>query len=85
MERIINEVDEVKQNELQHDVGLVFIVACEHIDSIRFQCDANNNPFVDPYVLPSVLSHELVKTTTSDFLRKMRHHGYQLQQRYSFG
>jgi hypothetical protein len=34
VEGIINEVDEVKQNKLQHDVGLVFIVVCEHIDSI---------------------------------------------------
>jgi hypothetical protein len=34
VEGIINEVDEVKQNELWHDVGLVFIVACEGINSI---------------------------------------------------
>jgi hypothetical protein len=36
VEGIINEVDEVKQNELQNDVKLVFVVAYERIDSIRF-------------------------------------------------
>jgi hypothetical protein len=34
VEGIINEVDEVKQNELQCDVKLIFVMAYEHIDSI---------------------------------------------------
>jgi hypothetical protein len=34
VEGIINKVDEVKQNELQCDVGLVFVVTYERIDSI---------------------------------------------------
>jgi hypothetical protein len=85
VEGIINEVEEVKHNELRCDVGLIFVVACERIDSIRFQHDAHNNSFVDPYTLLSVLPRELVKTSTSDFFRKMRQHGYQLQHRYSSG
>jgi hypothetical protein len=36
VEGIINEVNEVKQNELWRDVGLVFIMAYERIDTIRF-------------------------------------------------
>jgi len=36
VEGIINEVDEVKQNKLQCDVRLVFVVAYECINSIRF-------------------------------------------------
>ncbi len=36
VERIINEANEVKHNELRHVVGLGYVVACECIDSIRF-------------------------------------------------
>ncbi len=75
MEGIINKANEGKQNELHHDVGLFFVVACEFIDSIQFQCDANNNLFIDLYVLLLVLLHELVKTMTFDF-HKMRQHNY---------
>jgi hypothetical protein len=65
----INEANEVKPNELWRNVGLVFIMAYERINSIQFQRHANNSPFIDPYALSSVLPHELVKTTTSDFFR----------------
>jgi hypothetical protein len=34
VEGTINEIDEVKQNKLQCDVGLVFVVAYERINSI---------------------------------------------------
>ncbi len=71
VEGIINEIDEVKHNELQYDVGFVFVVACVHIDSIQFQRDGNNNPFVNLYVLPLVLPHELLNMMTSNFLHKM--------------
>jgi hypothetical protein len=36
VEGIINKVDDVKQNELQCDVGLIFVVTYERINSIRF-------------------------------------------------
>jgi len=85
VEGIINKANDVKQNELWCDVGLVFIVDCECIDSIRFQRDANNNLFINLYALPPILPHELVKTMASNFLRKMRQHGYRLQHRYFSG
>ncbi len=85
VEKIINEADEVKQNELWCDVGLVFILAYECINTIQFQRDANNNLFVDPYALLLVLPHKLVKMTTFNFLCNMCQHSYRLQHRYSFG
>jgi hypothetical protein len=39
LEGIINEADEVKQNELRCDAGLVFVMACERINLIQFQGD----------------------------------------------
>jgi hypothetical protein len=63
---------------LRCDAGLVFVMACERINLIQFQGDWNNNPFVDPYALLLVRPHELVKTMTSNFLRKMCQHGYWL-------
>jgi hypothetical protein len=59
VEGIIKEADEIKQNELWCDVELIFIVACERINSIQFQRDANNNPFINPYALSLILLHEL--------------------------
>jgi hypothetical protein len=40
VEGIVNKVNEVKQIKLWHNVGLVFIMAYECINSIRFQHDA---------------------------------------------
>jgi hypothetical protein len=48
VEGIIIKAGEVKQNELWCNVGFVFIVAYEHINSIQFQRNANNNSFVNP-------------------------------------
>ncbi len=82
VEGIINEIDEVKQNELQCDVGFDFVVACVHIDSIQFQHDGNNNMFVNMYVLLLVLPHELLNMMTFNL---MHQHGCQLQHCQSFG
>ncbi len=46
-------------------------------------CDENNNPLADPSSFPPVLPHEIVKLSVAEFIRKMRHYSYRLEQRYS--
>ncbi len=45
--------------------------------------DENNNPLANPSSFPPELPHELVKLFAAEFIRKMRHYSYRLEQRYS--
>ncbi len=61
MDALIEEVDDVDQNNLHQDIGLIYVTACDRIDSICVHCDHNNNLFANPISLLPILLHELVK------------------------
>jgi hypothetical protein len=83
MDALIEEVDDVDQNNLCRDIDLIYVTACDRIDSISVHCDHNNNPFVDPTSLPPVLLHELVKFITAQYIHKIRQHAFRLEYCYS--
>ncbi|CAK9274878.1 unnamed protein product [Sphagnum jensenii] len=48
MDALIEEADDVDQNNLHRDISLVYVTACDRINSIYVHHDHNNNPFADP-------------------------------------
>jgi hypothetical protein len=72
MDALIEKADDVDQNNLRQDIGLVYVTACDQIDSICVHRDHNTNPFTDPTSLPPVLPHELVKFTATQYIHKIR-------------
>ena len=73
---LINESLESEQKELQRDIALVYVTACNRIDEISIYRDHSNNPCDDPNSLPPVLPHELVKLSAANFIRKIRQHAF---------
>jgi hypothetical protein len=82
---LINESLESEQKELQRDIALVYVTACNRIDEISIYRDQSNNPCDDPNSLPPVLPHELVKLSAANFIRKIRQHAFRLEHRYTAG
>jgi len=80
---LLNEVNESDQNDLQHDIALVYVTACDRIHEIFAYWDRNNNVMADPSSIPPVLSHELVELFAADFIRKIRQHAFWLEHCYS--
>jgi hypothetical protein len=76
---------ESEQKELQRDIALVYVTACNPIDEISIYRDHSNNPCDDPNSLPPVLPHELVKLSAANFIRKIRQHAFRLEHRYTTG
>jgi hypothetical protein len=68
VDTILNEADESDHNALQHDIALVYVIACNRIHEISAYRDQNNNAMVDPGSIPPILSHELVKLFAADFI-----------------
>ncbi len=83
MDALIQEANDVDYNNLCRDIGLVYVTACDQIDSICVHRDHNNNPFVDPTSLPPILPHELIKFTAAQYIRKICQHTFFLEHRYS--
>jgi len=71
MDALIEEVDDVDQNNSRRDISLVYVTACDRIDSICVHHDHNNNPFADPTSLSPVLPLELIKFTTAQYIHKI--------------
>jgi len=61
MDALIEEADDVDQNNLHRNIGLVYVMACDRINSICVHRDHDNNLFADRTSLPPVLPHELIK------------------------
>ncbi len=83
MDALIEKVDDVDQNNLRLDIGLVYVTACDRINSICVHRGHNYNLFTDPTSLSPVLPHELVKFTAAQYIRKIRQHTFHLEHRYS--
>jgi hypothetical protein len=83
VDTVVNESDEREQKDLQNDIALVYVTACNRINEISIYRDHNNNPCADPSSLPPVLPHELVKLSAAEFIRKIRQHAFRLERRYS--
>jgi hypothetical protein len=82
MDALIEEVDDVNHNNLRRNIGLIYVTACDRIDSICVHRDHNNNSFADPTSLPLVLPHELVKFIVAQYICKIRQHAFHLEHRY---
>jgi hypothetical protein len=83
IDSIVNEANEGQRNELFNDIASVYVTACNRISELSTYRDENNNPLADPSSFPPVLSHELIKLSAAEFIRKMRCYSYRLEQRYS--
>jgi hypothetical protein len=83
MDALIEKTDDINQNNFHQDIGLIYVMAYDWIDSICVHWDHNNNPFVDPTSLPLVLPHELVKFIVTQYIRKIHQHAFRLEHRYS--
>ncbi|KAI2506193.1 hypothetical protein MHU86_8228 [Fragilaria crotonensis] len=81
VDTLMNESSENEQKDLQRDIALVYVTACNRIDEITVYRDHNNNPCADPNSLPPVLPHELVKLSAANFIRKIRQHAFRLEHR----
>jgi hypothetical protein len=68
---LLNEADESDQTDLQHDIALVYVTACDRIHEISAYQDRNNNAMADPGSIPPVLPHELIELSAADFIRKI--------------
>ena len=79
----MNESLENDQKDLQHDIALVYVTACNRIDEITIYRDHSNSPSADPNSLPPVLPHELVKLSAANFIRKIHQHASRLEHRYT--
>jgi hypothetical protein len=80
---LLNEADENDQNDLQHNIALVYFTACNRIHEISTYQDRNNNAMADPSSIPLVLLHELIKLSATNFIRKIRQHAFRLEHCYS--
>ncbi|CAM6014657.1 unnamed protein product [Sphagnum balticum] len=69
--------------ELFNDIVFVYVTACDRISELSTYRDENNNLLADPSSFPLVLPHELIKLFAAEFIRKMCHYNYRLEQRYS--
>ncbi len=49
---LLNEADESDQNDLQHDITLVYVITCDQIHEIFAYQDRNNNMMADPVLFP---------------------------------
>ncbi|KAH9562545.1 hypothetical protein CY35_05G077800 [Sphagnum magellanicum] len=67
-------IDEGNQNDLQHDIALIYVIAYDQIHEIYAYRDRNNNAMADLGSIPPVLPHELVELSVADFIRKIRQH-----------
>ncbi len=80
---IVDEANESQRNELFNDIASVYVTACNRISKLFAYRNENNNPLADPSSFPPVLLHELIKFSAAEFICKMRHYSYRLEQRYS--
>jgi hypothetical protein len=76
VDTLLNEADESDQNDLQHNIALVYVTAYNRIHEIFAYQDQNNNAMADPSSIPPVLQHELVELSVADFIRKIRQHAF---------
>ncbi len=83
VDTLLNEVDESDENDLQHDIALVYVTAYDRIHEISAYRDRNNNAMADPNSIPPVLPHELVELSAADFIQKIRQHAFRLEHCYS--
>ncbi len=83
VDTLLNEANESNQNDLQHNIALVYVTACDQIHEISAYRDWNNNAMVDPGSIPPVLLHELIELSVVDFIRKIRQHVFWLEHCYS--
>jgi hypothetical protein len=79
VEGIINENDAPQQQQLLRDIGSVFAVACDRINSICVLRNRDNSPYVDELSLPPVLPKDLVEPRPRDFLRMVCDHSFRLE------
>jgi hypothetical protein len=80
---LLNEADESDHNDLQHDIALIYVTACDRIHEIFAYRDRNNNAMADPGSIPPVLPHELIELSAADFIRKIWQHAFRLDHCYS--
>jgi hypothetical protein len=85
VDSLIDESSITEQKDLEQDVALVYVTACNRIDEISIYRDHNNNACADPSSLPPVLPHELVKLSAANFIRKIRQHAFRLEHRFKAG
>lgn len=76
---IISQADANEVHELLEDIGKAFIVACDRIDNIVVERNADNSASHGPSSLPPVLPHELVKISAAEFIRKARSQSTRLE------
>ena len=80
---IISQADESEVQVLLQDIGMAFIVACNHIQNIIVECNPDNNAIHELSSLPSVLPHELMKISAAEFLHKAHNQSACLESYYS--
>jgi len=83
VDSIVDEANEGQRNELFNDIASVYVTACNRISELSTYRNENNNPLANPSSFPPVLSHELIKLSVVEFIRKMRCYSYRLEQLYS--
>jgi hypothetical protein len=68
VDTFFNEVNESDQNDLQHDIALVYVTAYDWIHEIFAYRNQNNNAMTNPGSIPLVLPHELVELVVANFI-----------------
>ena len=85
VDALIDESSITEQKDLEQDIVLVYVTACNRIDEISIYCDHNNNACANPSSPPPALPHELVKLSAAYFIRKICQHVFQLEHHFKAG
>jgi hypothetical protein len=80
---ILSQADDIEGQVILQDIGMAFIVACDRIQNIVVERNADNSAIHGPSSLPPVLPYELVKISAAEFLRKARNQSARLESYYS--
>ncbi|CAK9219972.1 unnamed protein product [Sphagnum troendelagicum] len=71
VDSIVDEANEGQRSKLFNDIAFVYVITRNRISELSAYSDENNNLLVDSSSFPPVLSHELVKLSAAEFIRKM--------------
>jgi hypothetical protein len=80
---IVDEVDPVQRSDLWNDIASVYVTAYDRVSQLSSLRDADNNALANPFSLPPVLPHDLIKLSTAEFICRACRHTYRLQHHYS--